>query len=77
MLHVLSYRSDIVAVILCGCELGSYIKRRTDRGFVRAGGEGNIWCEREVGIEGCRRLFSELHVCYCSPCIINKIIAGR
>jgi hypothetical protein len=22
------------------------------------GGEGNIWCEREVGIEGCRRLCS-------------------
>ena len=40
---------------------------------MRAGGEGNIWCEREVGIEGCRRLCSELHVCYCSPDIIDII----
>ena len=48
-------------------------EKNTDWGFVRAGGEGNIWCEREVGIEGCRRLCSELHVCYCSPDIINII----
>ena len=54
--------------------LVSYIKRRTDWGFVRAGGEGNIWCEREGGIEGCRRLCSELHVCYCSPDIITRKI---
>ena len=44
---------------------------------MRAGGEGNIWCEREVGIEGCRRLCSELHVCYCSPDIIDKIIPRK
>ena len=31
---------------------------------------------REIGIEGCRRLCSELHVCYSSPDIIN-IIMGR
>ena len=28
---------------------------------------------REVGTEGCRRLCSELHVCYSSPDIINII----
>jgi hypothetical protein len=29
--------------------------------------------EREEGIEGCRIFCSELHVCYCSPDIINII----
>jgi hypothetical protein len=29
--------------------------------------------EREVGIEGCRRFCSELHVCYSSPDIINIV----
>jgi len=42
---------------------------------VRADGEGTISCVREVGIEGCRRLCSELHVCYFSPDI--NIIVGR
>jgi hypothetical protein len=28
---------------------------------------------REGGIEGCRRLCSEFHVCYCAPDIINII----
>jgi len=32
-----------------------------------------IWCAREVGTEGCRRLCSELYVCYSSPDIINII----
>ena len=43
------------------------------------GGEENIWCEREVGIEGCGRFCSVLHDCYCSPhfIIIMKIIDMR
>jgi len=40
-------------------------------------GEENNWCEREVGIEGCRIFCSELHVCYCSPDIINIIVAKK
>jgi len=61
-----------------GVSLVSYIKRRKNRlMFVRAGCEGNICCEREIEIEGCRSLCSELPVCYCSPYIINKIVAGR
>ena len=38
------------------------------------GGEENIWCEREVGIDGCKRLCSEFHFCFSSP-DINFIIA--
>ena len=52
-------------------------EKNTHWRFVRAGGEGSIWCEREVGIEGCRRLCSELHVCYCSPDIINVIVERK
>ena len=42
-------------------------EKNTGSGCVEQGGEENIWCGREVGIEGCRRLCRELHVCYCSP----------
>jgi hypothetical protein len=46
-----------------GVKLVSYIKRRTQTVCLwEQGGEGNIWCEREVGIEGCRRFCSDLHV---------------
>jgi hypothetical protein len=31
----------------------------------------------EVGIEGCRRSFSELSVCYSSPGIINIIVQRK
>ena len=38
MLHVLSYRTEIVPVILSGCEIWSYVKRRTQiEGFERGG----------------------------------------
>jgi hypothetical protein len=29
-MHVLSYKTDIVTVILCGCEILSYIMRRRE-----------------------------------------------
>jgi len=76
MLHVLIYKTDIVPVILCGCEIWCVLSREEHRLWV---------CEsrvvrrmfgvrgREVGTEGCRRLCSELHVCYCSADIINII----
>jgi hypothetical protein len=44
---------------------------------VRAGWWGEYLCEREVGIEWCRRLCSELHVWYCSTDIVNIIIASK
>ena len=37
----------------------------------------DIWCEMEVGIEGCRRFCSELRVCYSSPGIINIIVKRK
>ena len=45
-------------------------EKKTDWGCVEQGGEGNIWCGREVGIEGCRRLCKELCDWYSSPHII-------
>ena len=47
--------------------------------FVRGGwgDEEDIWCEMEVGIEGCRKFCSELHIYYCSPDIINIIVARK
>jgi hypothetical protein len=46
-------------------------------GLLEQGSEENIWCGREVGVEGCRSFCSELHECYSSPDIINIIVAGR
>ena len=43
----------------------------------KQGGEENIWCERELRIEGCRRFCSELHVCYSSPHIVYIIVARK
>jgi len=38
MLHVLIYKTEIVPVILCGCEIWCYVKRRTQiEGFERSG----------------------------------------
>ena len=36
-----------------------------------------IFDVRGRGIEGCRIFCSELHVCYCSPDIINQIVARK
>ena len=41
------------------------------------GGEEDIWCEVKVGIEGCGRFCSELHVCYSSPVNINIIVQRK
>ena len=52
-------------------------EKNTGSGCVEQGGEENIWCGREVGIEGCRRLCIEIHDCYSPPDIIIKIIARK
>ena len=50
------------------------IKRRTQfEGLWEQGGEENVRCEMEIGIEGCSIFCSEIHVCYSSPDIINII----
>jgi hypothetical protein len=38
-------------------------EKHTDWWFLRAGCEENVWCESELGVEGSRRICSELHVC--------------
>ena len=63
--------------VLCQENNMSYVKRGIEIGELREQcDEENIWCEREVGIEGCRRFCSELHVCYGSQGISN-IIMGK
>ena len=58
--------------------LVSNVERRSQiEGLWMQGGEGNIWCEREEGLEGCRRFCSELHVCYTWTDIITIIEARR
>jgi len=57
--------------------LASYVTRAQMEGLWEEGGEENICCRREVGIKGCRRFCSELHVCYPSPDIINVIIGRK
>ena len=79
MLHVLICKTDIVPVILCGCEIWCLVSREEHRLRV---------CESRVvrrifdvrvdgGIEGFRILCSELHVCYSSTYIINIIVARK
>jgi len=78
LLHVLIYKTEIVPGILCGCETwclpsrGEKILNACDSRVVRG-----ILCETEVGIGGYGRFCSELHDCYCSPYIINIIIARK
>jgi hypothetical protein len=77
MLHVLIYKTEIVPVILCGCEIWCLLSREEHRLKVFEGRlVRGIFDVREIGIEGCRRLCSDLHVCYSSSDIIN-IIIGR
>ena len=79
MLDVLICKTDVPPFVLCGCEIWCLTSREEHRlkVCIVQGGEENIWCGREVGIEGCRRFCSELHDCYCSPDIINIIIARK
>ena len=78
MLHVPLYRTDIVPVILCGCEIWFLrLGKNTDSGFCDSRVVRRIFDESEVRMEGCRRFCSELHFCYCSPDIINIIVARK
>jgi hypothetical protein len=71
MLHVLSYKTDIITVILCGCDIWCFTSREEHRLRVcESRGVRRIF---DVRIEGCRKFCSELHVCYSSPDIINII----
>ena len=51
-----------------------HLGKNTDSGFCENRVVRRIFDEREVRIEGCRGLCSELHVCYCSPGFINIIV---
>jgi len=45
MLHVLICKTDVVPVILCGCEIWYCVKRRAQiDGLWEQDGEENIWC---------------------------------
>ena len=52
-------------------------KKNTDWGLKVWGGEENVWCERDVGVEGDRRYCSEFHVCYLSPDVIKVTVARK
>ena len=68
MLLVLIYKIEIVHLVLCGYEIWFLISRKKNRLRGCEGrGVGRMFGVRgrEVGTEGCRRLCSELHVCYC------------
>jgi hypothetical protein len=79
MLHVLIYKAEICSFhIVWVWNLVSYVKRRTQiEGLWEQGGEENVWWETEVGVERCRRICSELHVCYSSADITNIFVARK
>ena len=52
-------------------------EKNTDWGFVRAGWWEEYLVWEGVGIEGCRRFCSELHVCYSWTGIFNTVIARK
>jgi hypothetical protein len=78
MLHVLISKTDIVAVVWCGCEIWCLTSREEQRlRICESVLVSGIFVGEGVGIEGCRRLCCELYVCYCSPDIINIIIVRK
>ena len=71
-------QTDIVAVILCGCEIWCVTSREEHTLRVcKAGWWGEYLVWEGVGIEGFRRLCSEIHDCYSPPDIIIIIIARK
>jgi hypothetical protein len=78
MLYVPTFKTDIFPVILCVCEIWCLTSREEHRLRVcESGVVSRIFDEREVGIEGCKKFCSEIHVCYTSRDVINVTVAGR